>query len=58
MVLSTYYNDKNVTYEIPLFLVQVEMVMLKNVLRISNLHIFGETIIVDIVVLEITPLVH
>jgi hypothetical protein len=52
------YNDTNIAYEISPFSDVDEMVRWRNVLRISNLYVYRETIIVDILVLEILLQVH
>jgi hypothetical protein len=52
------YNDTNIAYEISPFSDVDEMVRWRNVLRISNLYVYPETIIVDILVLEILLQVH
>jgi hypothetical protein len=52
------YNDTNVAYEIPPFSDVDGMVRWRNVLRISNPYVYVETIIVDILVLEILLQVH
>jgi hypothetical protein len=52
------YNDTNIAYEIPPFSDVDETVRWRNVLRISNSYVYGETIIVDILVLEILLQVH